>query len=96
MKKKLFLLLLLFVAAIDVTHAQDRKLWYSAPAQGWLEALPIGNSRMGGMVYGGTAREVIALNEETFWSGGPHNNNPKDALPHLKAVRDSIFAGNEN
>ena len=95
MKKKLFLLLLVFVAAIDVTHAQDRKLWYSAPAQGWLEALPIGNSRMGGMVYGGTAREVIALNEETFWSGGPHNNNSKDALPYLKAVRDSIFAGNE-
>ena len=50
-------------------------LWYNAPAQQWLEALPIGNSHLGGMVYGGTTDENIQLNEETFWSGGPHNNN---------------------
>ena len=95
MMKKLMMLLLMLVAMVEVTQAQERKLWYSKPASNWLEALPVGNSRLGGMVYGGVAREVIALNEETFWSGGPHNNNSEEALPYLKAVRDSIFAGNE-
>ena len=56
------------------------RLWYNAPAQHWLEALPIGNSHLGGMVYGGTTDENIQLNEETFWSGGPHNNNSKKSL----------------
>lgn len=46
-------------------------LWYDAPAGVWLEALPLGNSNMGAMVYGGVQKEEIQLNEETFWSGGP-------------------------
>ena len=65
-------------------------LWYNAPAQQWLEALPIGNSHLGGMVYGGTTDENIQLNEETFWSGGPHNNNSKKSLENLpNAVADA-------
>ena len=70
-------------------------LWYNAPAQQWLEALPIGNSHLGGMVYGGTTDENIQLNEETFWSGGPHNNNSKKSLENLPKVRELIFNGRE-
>lgn len=47
------------------------KLSYSQPAAAWEEALPLGNGHMGAMVFGGTARELISLNEDTLWSGFP-------------------------
>ena len=71
------------------------KLWYTAPAKHWLEALPIGNSHLGGMVYGGIQDETIQLNEETFWSGGPYNNNSSKSLENLPKVRELIFDGRE-
>ena len=71
----------------------QNRLWYDKPATCWLEALPIGNSRMGAMVFGGTKKEQIQLNEETFWSGGPHNNNSTTSLQHLEEVRQLIFDG---
>ena len=70
-------------------------LWYDAPATVWLEALPLGNSNMGAMVYGGVQKEEIQLNEETFWSGGPHNNNSPRSLARLDEVRQLIFDGKE-
>ena len=70
-------------------------LWYDAPATVWLEALPIGNSNLGAMIFGGTAKEEIQLNEETFWSGGPHNNNSPRSLARLDEVRQLIFDGKE-
>ena len=73
----------------------DQRLWYTKPASVWLEALPLGNSRMGAMVYGGTDVEEIQLNEETFWSGGPHNNNSATSLQYLTEVRSLIFDGKE-
>ena len=85
-----FLALLPFTAV-----AQDYRLWYTQPARHWLEALPVGNSQMGAMVYGGTDVETLALNEETFWSGQPHDNNSPEAREHLQQVRDSVFAGKE-
>ena len=78
-----------------VTHAQNHRLWYSEPASHWLEALPIGNSLMGAMVYGGTDTEEIQLNEETFWSGSPHNNNSTESMAVLPEVRRLIFQGHE-
>ena len=69
------------------------KLWYKQPAEHWSEALPLGNSRLGAMVYGGIEREEIQLNEETFWAGGPHRNDNPAALAHLDSVRHLIFAG---
>ena len=87
---------ILFIAFVALTtHAQQHQLWYDKPASQWLEALPIGNSHMGAMVYGGTDTEEIQLNEETFWSGSPHDNNSPEAKAHLQQVRDSIFAGKE-
>lgn len=71
------------------------RLWYDAPASHWLEALPIGNSHLGAMVYGGTTEERIQLCEETFWSGGPHHNNSSKSLNVLSEVRQLIFNGKE-
>lgn len=73
----------------------DQRLWYRSPAKHWLEALPIGNSHIGAMVFGGTDVEELQLNEETFWSGGPHNNNSQTSIYYLNEVRDLIFQGRE-
>ncbi|MBE6261775.1 MAG: glycoside hydrolase family 95 protein [Prevotella sp.] len=75
--------------------AQRHILWYEQPAGTWLRALPIGNSQLGAMVYGGTDVEELALNEETFWSGSPHDNNSPEALQHLQEVRDLTLMGRE-
>ena len=75
--------------------AQNYTLWYNKPASRWLDALPIGNSHLGAMVYGGTDTEEIQLNEETFWSGSPHNNNSTESLQYLPTVRRLIFEGHE-
>ena len=91
---KKILLTLLLSTTLWTAEAQE-KLWYDKPATNWLEALPIGNSHLGAMIYGQTDGETIQLNEETFWSGSPHNNNSPEAKAHLQEVRDSIFAGKE-
>ena len=69
------------------------RLWYSKPAEKWTEALPLGNGRLGAMVFGGVATERIQLNEESLWCGGPRDcNNPK-ALENLPRVRQLLFEG---
>ena len=83
------------ILACVFASAQDR-LWYDTPASAWLEALPIGNSTLGGMVFGDPVHEKIGLNEETFWSGGPHDNNAPEALEHLDEVRQMVFEGRED
>ena len=71
MKNRLISLCLLCACCMMV-KADDLKLWYKQPAKVWTEALPLGNSRLGAMVYGGVVNEQIQLNEETVWGGGPH------------------------
>ena len=93
MKKALFTLLLCCIAV--AAAAQPHTLWYEQPAAHWLEALPIGNSHMGAMVYGGTDVEQIQLNEETFWSGSPYENNSPEARTYLQEVRRLIYEGKE-
>ncbi|WP_343517586.1 glycoside hydrolase family 95 protein [Sphingomonas sp.] len=68
-------------------------LWYSNPARIWEEALPLGNGRLGAMVFGGIKRERIQLNEETLWSGGPYRAVNPRALAALPRVRQLIFEG---
>ena len=94
MKKRLLTSLLLAVTCMAVS-AQSHRMWYSKPASHWLEALPVGNSHLGAMIYGGTDVEEIQLNEETFWSGQHHNNNSKKSLTVLSEVRSLIFQGKE-
>jgi len=86
-----------FLAAPSPIGSDDNaeRLWYDQPAKIWLEALPIGNGRLGAMIYGGPATDEMQLNEDTFWSGGPHNNNSATSAAYLKRVRDLIFAGKE-
>lgn len=74
-----------------LTFGKEYKLWYNAPATVWEEALPIGNGRIGAMVYGNPLQEVYQLNEESIWSGYPQNwNNPKaaNALPQVREAVD--------
>ena len=96
--KRLLLWMVMAVSCGMAMADEDNteRLWYDAPASIWLEALPIGNSHLGAMVYGGTQTDEIQLNEETFWSGGPHNNNSKTSLSYLEKVRNLIFDGRES
>ncbi|HRT50875.1 MAG TPA: glycoside hydrolase family 95 protein [Anaerohalosphaeraceae bacterium] len=68
-------------------------LWYRQPAQRWVEALAVGNGRLGAMVFGGIAEERIQLNEDTLWAGGPYDPANPEALEALPKVRELIFAG---
>ncbi|MGA9718684.1 MAG: glycoside hydrolase family 95 protein, partial [Acidobacteriaceae bacterium] len=70
------------------------QLWYDKPAERWLEALPVGNGFLGGMVFGGVEMERIALSEATAWSGAPGTDevNP-GARPHLSEIRQLFFDG---
>ncbi len=68
-------------------------LWYRQPAEAWTEALPIGNGRLGAMVFGGVAHEQLQLNEDTLWAGGPYDPANPEALAALPEVRRLIFAG---
>lgn len=76
------------------------KLWYEKPADEWkTQALPIGNGNLGGMIFGGTDRERIQLNEITLWAGGPKSSpeynggNAEGAFQHIEKVREALFAG---
>lgn len=95
MRKVLCICLLLIASVVGLmaAEAENLKLWYSAPARNWWEALPVGNSHIGGMVFGGVAHEEIQLNEETFWAGGPYSNNREGASAYLNEVRRLIFEG---
>jgi alpha-L-fucosidase 2 len=69
------------------------ELWYESPAANWNEALPLGNGRLGAMVFGTPARERFQLNEESLWAGCPVESYPPDYLKHLNEVRRLLFAG---
>lgn len=84
-------LLLLFVAAS--LSAADPVLWYRRPAQRWGDALPVGNGRLGGMVFGGVGSERIQLNEDTVWNGKKRDRVNPEALKALPEVRRLLFAG---
>ena len=88
-------MLWLLCVVTGVNAASSQKLWYASPAKIWLEALPVGNGFLGGMVYGHPNNEVIQLNEGTFWSGSPYENNSEEALALLPKVRQLIFDGKE-
>jgi alpha-L-fucosidase 2 len=93
MKKSLLFFLFSLLISLNSIAQKPLTLWYKQPARNWNEALPIGNGRIGAMIFGGREYESIQLNEQTLWSGGPVNRNPTpDASKHLQEVRDAIFA----
>ncbi len=69
------------------------KLWYNKPAQQWTEALPVGNGRLGAMVFGGAENEQVQLNEDTLWAGQPIERDRVGAYKHLAEARRLIFDG---
>lgn len=87
------LILLVFLSVADAQAGNPHLLWYDRPAQVWTEALPLGNGRLGAMVYGNPAIEQIQLNEETLWAGSPNNNANPDALEYIPKVRQLVFEG---
>ena len=68
-------------------------LWYTHPAEKWENALPIGNGRLGAMVFGRTDEEIIQLNEDTYWSGGPYSTTVKGGYQALPEIRRLLFEG---
>lgn len=84
---------LLDAATIERFTPGPLKLWYRSPAQEWVQALPVGNGRLGAMVFGGVALERLQFNEDTFFSGGPYNPLNPEARNALPEVRRLIFAG---
>ena len=97
MKKgsKIILLLAFWLAFVPGSQSQQAalKLWYNQPANDWNEALPLGNGRLGAMVFGGPAMERLQLNEETIWAGSPNSNAHHLAKAALPEVRKLIFEG---
>ena len=81
MKNKIILTCGLFLASAIATAQNNSslKLWYKQPANEWVEALPIGNGRLGAMVYGDPRKERLQLNENTVWAGQPNRNDNPDA-----------------
>lgn len=80
---------------VETEPSPSLMLWYDKPANDWTEALPIGNGRLGAMVYGGTASETIQFNEETLWTGQPHDYNHKDAHKSLDKLRQLLWEGKQ-
>ena len=90
-----------FCQGIDISNAINTRnfdpsklVWYKAPATVWEEALPVGNGRLGAMVFGKNGEERIQLNEETYWSGGPYSTVVKGGYKVLPEIQRNIFEGN--
>lgn len=75
------------------TITANHILWYDKPASTWTEALPIGNSRLGAMIYGSPSTDRLQLNEETIWAGRPNNNANPEAKEYLPKVRELVWQG---
>src|SRR5437868_4072074 len=96
MKKAAFIFLLFLTVVGYSQSKQSLKLWYSNPAgKVWENALPIGNGRLGAMIYGNVEKETIQLNEHTVWSGSPNRNDNPLAMDSLDAIRKLIFEGKQ-
>ncbi|MCU0456883.1 MAG: glycoside hydrolase family 95 protein, partial [Bacteroidales bacterium] len=97
MKTKLWLVLAIFLAtmgnASSLQPDPGLKIWFTRPAGNWNEALPVGNGRLGAMIFGGIENERLQLNEESVWTGQPRWDANPDALKNLPKVRQLLFEG---
>lgn len=97
MREKMLVLFVVFMGfiALETTAQNNYKLSYEQPAQKWTDALPIGNGRLGAMIYGGVQQEHIQFNEETLWTGEPHDYAHKGASKHLAKIRQLLAEGKQ-
>ena len=93
MKKTLLIALVTMLSLSCSSQNHELKLWYNTPAQQWTDALPLGNGRLGAMIFGTPAQERIQINEETIWGGGPHNNVNYAAKDGLEQIRQALWEG---
>jgi alpha-L-fucosidase 2 len=82
--------------ALTAEKNPNLNLWYTTPADQWVEALPVGNGSMGAMVFGGVGTERIQFNEDTLWTGRPHSYANEGAWRHLDELRDLLWAGKQS
>ncbi len=97
-RSKSFLILLALkclTIAVGYSQEQPLKLWYNKPAEKWTDALPIGNGRIGAMIFGGIEKDRIQFNEETLWTDGPRDYNRKGAYKYLDTIRQLLFRGKQ-
>ena len=94
MKQFFILVFFLFCCFTSKPQINSNKLWYRQPAKVWEEALPVGNGRLGAMIFGDPGQEVIQLNEESIWAGSKINNNNLEAITHLKELQAALFKSN--
>src|SRR5689334_6516588 len=73
--------------------ATDLMLWYRKPAEKWLEALPVGNGKLGGMVFGGAAQERISISEDTLWTGAPYQPAVDVSPETMASIKKLSFEG---
>lgn len=103
MKRKIKLLTLVFISIVQFNSCSDiieneqvnsnLKLWYDKPASQWTQALPVGNGRLGAMIFGGIVKERIQLNEESIWAGSKINNNNPMASKYLRTIQNLLLKG---
>ncbi|HEY3395403.1 MAG TPA: glycoside hydrolase family 95 protein, partial [Lacipirellulaceae bacterium] len=86
---------LVLLSLAQASATDDLKLWYDKPASEWVEALPIGNGRLGAMIFGGTHEERIQFNDNTLFTGKPHDYAHDGASKHLAALRQLLFEGKQ-
>lgn len=92
MKERISLLICLFTVLYINATDRNNFLWYNRPASTWIEALPVGNGRLGAMIYGGTSRETIQLNEESLWGGMPVESNAA-AAAYMPQIQQLLIDG---
>lgn len=95
LNKLLINIFFLFISFPAFSQEQQLKLWYDKPSSKWTDALPIGNGRLGAMIFGGVEKERIQFNEETLWTGGPRDYNRKGAYKYLLQIRLLLFEGKQ-
>lgn len=91
--KRIVIIFIVILVNISIHAQQNLKLIYDKPATNWNEALPIGNGRIGAMVFGGVQQEHLQLNEETIWAGEPGNNVPKNTFDSIQKIRKFLNEG---
>lgn len=95
MRKIVFSFFLLTISATAMfadNHPSSLKLWYNKPARQWVDALPIGNGRMGAMIFGNVQEDRLQLNEETIWTKRDEHTDKPDGRKHIKEIRSLLFA----
>ena len=90
---RMYFVILFFLGSLNCYASNHLSLWYEHPAKEWEESLPIGNGRLGGMVFGGIDQERIQLNEKSLWSGAPMDSDNPESLQYMPVVQQLLFDG---